>query len=147
MGNCKLKLWSENWYDSIFFSSFQFYANKIDQKNCLFSKQSTKDTSSLWGKIDFETPIIKPDGPSSADKPVQFDQKLNLTILPPAPALLVKFTQIPTEVLAGEIIPINVFLTNAGAEPLHDIWVVSDEPRWILGESDSQELPLSLLRG
>lgn len=122
-------------HQSIFSSSFAYL------------KQSTKDTSSLWGKIDFESPIIKPDGPSSADKPIQFDQKLSMTILPPAPALLVKFTQIPTEVLAGEIIPITVFLTNAGAEPLHDIWVVSDEPRWILGESDSQELPLSLLRG
>lgn len=57
------------------------------------------------------------------------------------------FTQIPVEVLAGEIIPITVYLTNAGAESLNDIWVVADEPRWILGELNSQELPLSLLRG
>lgn len=49
--------------------------------------------------------------------------------------------------LAGEIIPITVYLTNAGAESLNDIWVVADEPRWILGELNSQELPLSLLRG
>lgn len=101
----------------------------------------------MWGKIDFEAPIIKPDGPSAADKPPQFDKKLNLSILPPAPALHVSFTQIPVEVLAGEIIPITVYLTNAGAESLNDIWVVADEPRWILGELNSQELPLSLLRG
>lgn len=115
---------------------------------CVVSfEKSTKETSSLWGKIDFEAPIIKPDGPSAADKPPQFDKKLNLTILPPAPALHVSFTQIPVEVLAGEIIPITVYLTNAGAESLNDIWVVADEPRWILGELNSQELPLSLLRG
>lgn len=110
-------------------------------------QQATKETSSFWGKIDFEAPTIKPDGPSAADKPPQFDKKLNLTILPPAPALHVSFTQIPSEVLAGEIIPITVYLTNAGAEPLNDIWVVADEPRWILGDLNSQELPLSLLRG
>lgn len=51
------------------------------------------------------------------------------------------------EVLAGEIIPITVYLTNAGAEALNDIWIVADEPRWILGELNGQELPLSLLRG
>lgn len=91
--------------------------------------------------------MIKPDGPSSADKPPQYDKKLNLTILPPAPALHVSFTQIPTEVLAGEIIPITVYLTNAGSEPLNDIYVVADEPRWVLGDLNTQELPLSLLRG
>lgn len=112
-----------------------------------YFQKATKETSSLWGKIDFEAPIIKPDGPSSAEKPPQFDKKLNLTILPPAPALHVSFTQIPVEVLAGEIIPITVYLTNAGAVSLNDIWVVGDEPRWILGEPNSQELPLSLLRG
>lgn len=109
--------------------------------------KATKETSSFWGKIDFESPIIKPDGPSAADKPPQFDKKLSLAILPPAPALHVSFTQIPMEVLAGEIIPITVYLTNAGAEPLNDIWVVADEPRWILGDLNSHELPLSLLRG
>lgn len=72
---------------------------------------------------------------------------MNLAILPPAPALHVSFTQIPAEVLAGEIIPITVYLNNAGAVSLNDIWVVADEPRWILGELNSQELPLSLLRG
>lgn len=117
---------------------------KIDFYNL---PKATKETSSFWGKIDFEAPIIKPDGPSAADRPPQFDKKLSLTILPPAPALHVSFTQIPTEVLAGEIIPITVYLTNAGAEPLNDIWVVADEPRWILGDLNSHELPLSLLRG
>lgn len=78
---------------------------------------------------------------------MQFDQKLNLTILPPAPALHISFTPIPQDVLAGEIIPVTVNLTNAGAESLTNIFVVAEEPRWILGELNSQELPLSLLRG
>lgn len=110
-------------------------------------KQATKETSSLWGKLNFEETVIKPDGPSSADKQKQFDRKLNLSILPPAPALHVSFTPIPCDVLAGEIIPVTVYLTNAGAESLTDIYVVSEAPRSILGEIDNQELPLSLLRG
>lgn len=91
--------------------------------------------------------MIRPDGPSAADKPRQYDKKLNLTILPPAPALHVSFTPIPHDVLAGEIISVSVNLTNAGAQSLINIYVVAEEPRWILGEVNSQELPLSLLRG
>lgn len=83
----------------------------------------------------------------AADKPLQFDQKLNLTILPQAPALHISFTPIPQDVLAGEIIPITVSVTNAGAESLTNVFVATDEPRWILGELNNQELPLSLLRG
>lgn len=109
-------------------------------------EQATKETSSLWGKLNFEATIIRPDGPSAADKPPQYDKKLNLTILPPAPALHVSFTPIPQDVLAGEIISVTVNLTNAGAQSLTDIYVVAEEPRWVLGELDSQELPLSLLR-
>lgn len=97
--------------------------------------------------MNFEAAEIKSDAPSSADKQKQFDKKLSLTILPPAPALHVSFTPIPLDVLAGEIIPVTVYLTNAGAESLTSIHVVTEEPRWILGDVDNQELPLSLLRG
>lgn len=108
---------------------------------------ATKEPSSLWGKLDFERIPIKTDVPSAGDKPIQFDKKLELLILPPAPALHVNFTPIPAEVLAGEIIPVTVNLVNAGAEPLTDIFVSSEYPRWVLGDADSQELPLSILRG
>lgn len=97
--------------------------------------------------MNFDTVIIKPDGPVIVDKPVQFDKKLELIVLPPAPALHISFTIIPQELLAGEIIPITVSLTNAGAEPLTDIYVAAEDSRWILGDVDGQELPLSLLRG
>lgn len=72
---------------------------------------------------------------------------MELNILPPAPALHVNFSVIPHEVLAGEIVPVTVHLTNAGAEPLNDIFVATEDPRWILGDLNSQELPLSLLKG
>lgn len=97
--------------------------------------------------MDFERIPIKADVPSVIDKPVQFDKKLELLILPPAPALHVSFTPIPAEVLAGEIIPVTVNLVNAGAESLTDIYVASEYPRWVLGEVDNPELPLSILRG
>lgn len=109
--------------------------------------QATKEPSSLWGKLNFERITIKPDVPSAADKPLQFDKKLELSILPPAPALHVSFSPIPIEVLAGEIIPVTVNLMNAGAQALTDIFVASEYPRWILGDITRQELPLSILRG
>lgn len=83
----------------------------------------------------------------NVEKPVQFDKKLEVIVLPPAPALHISFTPIPQELLAGEIIPITVNLANAGAEPLTDIYVAAEDSRWILGDIDGQELPLSLLRG
>lgn len=113
----------------------------------IFYPQATKEPSSLWGKLNFERVPIKADVPSAADKPVQFDKKLELTILPPAPALHVSFTPIPAEMLAGEIIPVTVNLMNAGAETLTNIYVSSEYPRWVLGDITGQELPLSILRG
>lgn len=83
----------------------------------------------------------------NVEKPIQFDKKLELVVLPPAPALHISFTPIPQELLAGEIIPVTVNLTNAGAEALTDIYVAAEDPRWILGDISGQELPLSLLRG
>lgn len=83
----------------------------------------------------------------NVEKPVQFDKKLELVVLPPAPALHISFSQIPQELLAGEIIPITVILTNCGAETLTDIYVAAEESRWVLGDVNGQELPLSLLRG
>lgn len=107
----------------------------------------TKEPTALWGKLSFETSIIKADGPTNADKPIQFDKKLELNVLPPAPALHVCFSPIPQDILAGEIVPVAVHLTNAGAEPLNDIFVATEDPRWIVGDLYCKELPLSLLRG
>lgn len=91
--------------------------------------------------------MIRADGPSAADKQKLYDRKLNLTILPPAPALHICFTPIPADVLAGEIVPVTVTLLNAGTDLLTSIYVAAEDARWVLVETDSQELPLSLLRG
>lgn len=97
--------------------------------------------------MDFEQNVIRADGPSSADKPKQYDRKLSLTILPPAPALHISFTPIPGDVLAGEIIPVTITLFNAGTDVLTSIFVAAEDSRWVLVDTKSQELPLSLLRG
>lgn len=108
---------------------------------------ATNEPTNLWGKLAFEPMIIKPDIPSGIERSVQFDRKLEILVLPPAPALHVSFTPIPQEVLAGEIIPIIVNLTNTGANAIHDIYAATEYPRWILGDVNGQELPLSVLRG
>lgn len=107
----------------------------------------TNETANLWGKLAF-TPIpIRSDAPATAAKPTQFDKKLEITVLPPVSALHVQFSPIPAEVIAGEIIPITVTLTNAGADALGDIYAAVESPRWILGDLTAQELPLSVLKG
>lgn len=74
------------------------------------------------------------------------DQFPILQVLPPAPALHVSFSQTPEEVLAGEIIPIMVNLTNVGTSPIGDVFVAVDTPRWISVNPEEADLPLSVLR-
>lgn len=77
---------------------------------------------------------------------MEFDRKLEISVLPPAPALHVSFSAVPQEILAGEIIPITVHLTNAGVDGIGSVYVASELPRCILGDLPGQELPLSVLR-
>lgn len=74
-----------------------------------------------------------------------FDQKLLIDVLPAMPALHVQFSAVPGEVLAGEIIAVQVTLTNTGAVGLGEVWAATEQPRWVLGE-DEGELPLSVLK-
>ncbi|XP_035788395.1 trafficking protein particle complex subunit 8-like [Anopheles albimanus] len=106
------------------------------------------DTPSLWGKQLFETlPIRQSSVVGSNAKAVQFDRKLEIEILPPAPALHVSFSRAPTEVVAGEIIPISMNLTNAGVSGLNDIYVCIDNPRYVLIDtSEAADIPLSIRR-
>lgn len=90
--------------------------------------------------------MIRPDGPTAHEKPPQYDKKLEISVLPPVSALHVSFSNVPDEVIAGEIIPITVHLTNSGSDPLGSLFAATESPRWVLGELDGQELPLSLLR-
>ena len=90
---------------------------------------------------------MKPDAPTAVDKPLQYDRKLEIQVLPPASALHVSFSLVTREVIAGEIIPITIHLTNAGNDNLSDIYAATETPRWILGDLNGQELPLSILKG
>lgn len=92
---------------------------------------------SLWGKLK----MIK-----SPDKQHDLNKMLNIQILPPAPVLHVSFSQTPDEVLAGEVIPIMINLTNAGTSPIGDIYVAVESPRWVSVNPEESELPLSVLR-
>lgn len=102
---------------------------------------ATNEPNSLWGKLLFTAQPIH----ELPNQPVQFDRKLELEVLPPAPALHVQFSSVPSEVIAGEVIPVTVTLTNSGTAPLSDIYAASETPRWVLG--DDLELPLSVLKG
>lgn len=113
---------------------------------------ATNEPNNLWGKLAFERVPIKLDmtkasSATAADKTVQFDRKLEITVLPPLSALHVQFSAIPTEVIAGEIIPVQVSLCNAGTDALADVYAASETPRWILGDVNGQQLPLSVLKG
>jgi trafficking protein particle complex subunit 8 len=105
------------------------------------------ESTSLWGKINFEQATIKSkDG--AKNKPPQLDRKLDIFVLPPAPALHVSFSNIPGEVLAGEVLQIGMQMANAGASPLGDIYVAIESPRWLLvNPLETDELPLSLQKG
>lgn len=108
--------------------------------------QATNEHTSLNGKLDFEPILIRPEGPSAHEKPPKYDKKLEISVLPPVSALHVSFSSVPDEVIAGEIIPITVHLTNSGADALGSLFAATESPRCLLGELDGQELPLSVLR-
>uniref|UniRef100_A0A1Y9HER4 Uncharacterized protein n=1 Tax=Anopheles funestus TaxID=62324 RepID=A0A1Y9HER4_ANOFN len=114
------------------------------------------DAPSLWGKQLFEAQPIRigsaggKDGnkPALASSPPAptFDRKLEIEILPPAPALHVSFSRAPMEVLAGEVIPIKMNMTNAGVSVLNDIYVCIDNPRYVLLNPNEADIPLSIRR-
>lgn len=102
------------------------------------------DAPNLWGKQLFEALPIRSN--MKDNRPLQFDRKLEIEILPPAPALHVSFSQCSNEVLAGEVIPIKIHLTNAGVSMLNDILICIDNPRYVLVNPDESEIPLSIQR-
>ncbi|XP_055625698.1 trafficking protein particle complex subunit 8 [Toxorhynchites rutilus septentrionalis] len=108
------------------------------------SASGTTDAPNLWGKQLFEALPIRTN--AKENRPVQFDRRLEIEVLPPAPALHVSFSPCPVEVLAGEIIPIKFNMTNAGVNVLSDIYICVDNPRYALINPDESELPLSILR-
>uniref|UniRef100_A0A182JH40 Uncharacterized protein n=1 Tax=Anopheles atroparvus TaxID=41427 RepID=A0A182JH40_ANOAO len=121
------------------------------QPSQLGSAAGGGDVPSLWGKQLFEAQPIRVASAKDGSKvlpvaPVQFDRKLEIEILPPAPALHVSFSRTPSEVLAGEVIPLKVNMTNAGVSALRDIYVCIDNPRCVLLNPSEGDIPLSIRR-
>uniref|UniRef100_A0A1Y9IS66 Trafficking protein particle complex subunit 8 n=1 Tax=Anopheles merus TaxID=30066 RepID=A0A1Y9IS66_ANOME len=115
------------------------------------------EAPSLWGKQLFEAQPIRvgsaggKDGnkavaAAAASAVAAFDRKLEIEILPPAPALHVSFSHAPSEVLAGEVIPLKMNMTNAGVSVLNDIYVCIDNPRYVLLNPSEADIPLSIRR-
>lgn len=59
---------------------------------------------------------------------------------------MVSFSEIPDELLAGEIIPIQMTLKNSGPNVVDDVYVSTENPRCVLMSPQENELPLSMLR-
>lgn len=105
------------------------------------------EQESLWGKLEFEPLAIKPSGPQQGEKPKTYDKRLEIQVFDAAPALAISFSEIPSEVLAGELIPITMQFTNCGVSDISDLYMAFEHPRNFLVESShNAELPLSLLR-
>ncbi|XP_055378418.1 trafficking protein particle complex subunit 8 [Condylostylus longicornis] len=109
---------------------------------------STNEAGQLLGSILFEPQPIKVTEKFSAnvERPVLFDNKLNIEILPPAPSLHVSFSKIPTDVVVGEIMPITICLRNSGMLPIESIYLCTEQPRCITFLNDHVGLPLSVLK-
>lgn len=103
----------------------------------------TNEPANLWGQINFQPLLIRKKEIVDKNKQI-FDKKLDIKILPPAPVLQVSFSKIPNEILAGEIIPITMCLTNSGGGPIGDIYLACENPRWLLIDSEESEVPLSI---
>lgn len=98
---------------------------------------------SLKGCMRFETQKIKPSKSNSAP---QFDMKLLVKVLPPAPALKICFSQVPRDVIVGEILPVTISLLNTGSVAVNEIFVCCDNPRFITFCDENADVPLSILR-
>lgn len=103
---------------------------------------SSADKLPIWGKINFDRIFIKNDGNQAG---TDYDRKLEVQILGPATALQMKITEIPKEVLGGEVFPIDIELTNVGSNEVSDVFIATSSPKeFLLEPKYSEELPLSI---
>ena len=105
---------------------------------------SALDKIPIWGKLNFDKIPIKDANQAKQD----YDRKLEIQVLPPISALQVRITDVPKEVLAGEIFPISIELTNTGPNEIGEIYFGTNSPREIILEPEtSKEMPLSIEKG
>lgn len=106
---------------------------------------STLDKIQIWGKVNFDKISIKLE-PNQVKQ--DYDRKLEIEILPAVSALQVKFTEVPKEVLAGEIFPVSIELFNAGPNDIVDVYISNNSPRELVIEPKTiHEMPLSIMKG
>lgn len=102
-------------------------------------------TASLVGLLQFETQRIKPSAAKQSSQTL-LDNRLSIKLVPQVPALSVSFSPVPTEMLAGEIIPVSITLRNLGIAPIEEIYLGCDNPRCLtLLEQQHTEMPLTIL--
>lgn len=107
---------------------------------------STQDKVQIWGKLNFAKIPIKPEANQPAKQ--DFDRKLEIQILPAISALQVRFTDVPKEVLAGEVFPISIEITNTGPNEISEVYIATNSPRELILEPKTIiGMPLSVEKG
>lgn len=102
-------------------------------------------TASLVGLLQFETQRIKPSAAKQSSQTL-LDNRLSIKLVPQVPALSVSFSPVPTEMLAGEIVPVTITLRNLGIAPIEEIYLGCDNPRCLtLLDQQQTEMPLTIL--
>lgn len=104
---------------------------------------AVETNSLLMGSLQFETQSFRP--PGKQTQQTLFDQKLNIRVIPTVPSLNVSFSNIPTDLIAGEIMPVTISLRNDGIKPIEEIYLGCDNPRWLTLQDKEAEIPLSIL--
>lgn len=106
---------------------------------------SALDKIHIWGKLNFDKMYIK--GDVNQIK-TNYDRKLEIQILPSLSALQVRCSEVPKEVLAGEVLPLLIEITNTGPNEVRQIYLGTDCPRDILFEPELfHDMPLSIEKG
>lgn len=107
---------------------------------------SIQDKIQIWGKLNFHKIPIKAEANQQAKQ--DYDRKLEIQILPPISALQVRFTEVPKEVLAGEVFPVSIELTNTGPNDIQDVYFATNSPRELIFEPKTlKDMPLSIEKG
>lgn len=99
--------------------------------------------NTLMGSLQFETQTFRP--PGKLSKQTLFDQKLNIRVIPAVPWLNVSFSALPTDLIAGEIMPVTISLRNEGIKPIEEIYLGCDNPRWLTLQDKEADIPLTIL--
>lgn len=106
---------------------------------------SVLDKIPIWGKLNFDKIPIKQE-PNQTKQ--DYDRKLEIQILPAMSALTAKFTDVPKEVLAGEVFPVTIELKNTGPNEIGDVYITTNSPRELILEPKSLiDMPLSIQKG